>query len=99
MEHGWGRIRKWALITGGTLCVILGIVTFWLPIPIGVPLILIGLPVLLRTSPHARRLIMHLASKWPAFATIIRKLDPRRRPREQQETPVNGEALPARHDP
>ncbi len=50
-----GLVKKWSLITIGGLLVLLGLVTFWLPLPIGAPLVLLGAPLLLRHSPHARR--------------------------------------------
>jgi hypothetical protein len=42
------------MITTGGLLVLAGLVTFWLPLPIGLPLILLGMPLLIRHSPHAR---------------------------------------------
>jgi hypothetical protein len=40
-----------AKITGG-LCLVAGLATLWLPIPTGLALIMIGLSLLIMTSPH-----------------------------------------------
>ena len=48
-----GQLKKLSMIASGGLLVLLGVVTFWLPLPIGVPLILLGAPLLLRHSPRA----------------------------------------------
>ena len=58
-------LKKWSLITIGGLLVLLGFVTFWLPLPIGLPLLLLGAPLLLRHSPHARRWWVMLRKRWP----------------------------------
>ena len=54
-RHQLGLLKKWTMIAIGVLVVLLGLVTFWLPLPIGLPLLLIGIPLLIRYSPHARR--------------------------------------------
>lgn len=48
------RLRKWALIGLGAIFAVAGFLTFWLPLPIGIPLLLIGLALLGRHSPRAR---------------------------------------------
>ena len=48
------QLRKWFLIAVGACASIAGLVTFWLPIPIGLPLLLIGTLLLTRNSPRAR---------------------------------------------
>ena len=61
------RFRKWILIGLGTLAALAGLVTFWLPLPIGLPLLLVGGALLGRHSPHARlwmRPIRRRASTW-----------------------------------
>jgi uncharacterized membrane protein YbaN (DUF454 family) len=48
------RLRKPFLVMLGGLSVLLGAVTFWLPIPIGLPLVLAGTLLLSRNSARAR---------------------------------------------
>lgn len=43
------------MIVVGGLLVLTGAITFWLPLPIGLPLILLGGPLLIRHSPGVRR--------------------------------------------
>ncbi|MDG4867658.1 hypothetical protein P8631_06555 [Guyparkeria sp. 1SP6A2] len=50
----FGRIRKWTLIGLGGVFAVAGFLTFWLPLPMGIPLLLIGFALLGRHSPHAR---------------------------------------------
>jgi hypothetical protein len=56
---------KWLLITLGCLSLFSGMLTFWLPLPIGIPLILMGTALLVRHSPHARQQIMRLVRRYP----------------------------------
>ena len=48
------QLRKWILIPVGGCASIAGLLTFWLPLPIGLPLLLIGTFLLTRNSPRAR---------------------------------------------
>ncbi|MDJ0741562.1 MAG: hypothetical protein QNJ91_17760 [Gammaproteobacteria bacterium] len=64
-DEGIGRLKKLGMIASGALLVLLGVVTFWLPLPIGVPLILLGSPLLLRHSPRARRWWRHARKRLP----------------------------------
>ncbi len=50
----FGRIRRWALIGLGAIFAVADFLTFWLPLPIGIPLLLIGFALLGRHSPRAR---------------------------------------------
>lgn len=65
---------KWIFISLGTLSVIGGVVTFWLPLPMGVPLFLIGIALLMRTSPHVRDRIVRLASAHPKIEKLIERI-------------------------
>lgn len=47
-------LLRLALTTGGGLLTLAGLLTFWLPVPVGIPLLLIGLPLLLRGVPGLR---------------------------------------------
>lgn len=57
--HRINVIFKWALITAGIVFIAAGVITFWLPIPIGIPLLLLGLPLVLKNSPHGRRWLIY----------------------------------------
>ena len=51
-----------------------GMVTFWLPLPIGVPLFLIGIAFLMRSSPHVRNRILKFTSDHPKIDKFVRRI-------------------------
>ncbi len=50
-----------------------GVVTFWLPLPTGLPLFLLGIALLMKSSPHVRDRIVRLASGHPKIETILER--------------------------
>ena len=64
---------KWTFIILGSTLVILGILTFWLPMPIGLPLILVGLPLVARYSPHGRNWALAATRRFPLIHRQILK--------------------------
>lgn len=73
---------RWLYIGFGALSVVAGLITFWLPLPIGIPLLLIGLPVLMKYSPHTRSWILRRARRWPLLEKSLRQLRLARRRRD-----------------
>jgi hypothetical protein len=71
---GTTSMLKWLLITLGCLSLFSGMLTFWLPLPIGIPLILMGTALLVRHSPHARQQITHLARRNPRVLGVLNKI-------------------------
>lgn len=71
-------IIKWFFITLGALAVLAGLITLWMPIPIGIPLMLMGLPLLMRYSPHARNWILSLGERYPKVQFLLDKFGWRR---------------------
>ena len=65
-------LRKLAGVTGGLALVVIGVPVFVTPIPLGMPLIALGLFLLLRTSSWARLLRRRLTRRYPETA---RRLD------------------------
>lgn len=65
---------RWLFIGVGGLTVFSGIVTFLLPVPIGLPLIMLGLPLLIRYSPRARGWILHYAKVSPTAHKYLSKI-------------------------
>ncbi len=61
-------IKKWLFIVAGGTLILAGVITFWLPLPIGLPMVLLGLPLVLRHSPHARSWWRKLHGRWPVLA-------------------------------
>jgi type IV secretory pathway TrbD component len=64
------RILRWLMVGTGLLIVLLGFVTFWLPIPIGLPLLLVGTALMLRFSSSARRLLVALMRRHPRLREL-----------------------------
>jgi uncharacterized membrane protein YbaN (DUF454 family) len=65
---------KWIFISLGGLSIFSGLITFWLPIPIGLPLILVGLALIARHSPTGRRWISWTLDRFPWVRSGIQKL-------------------------
>lgn len=83
---------KWIFISLGGLSVFSGIITFWLPIPIGLPLILIGLALIARHSPTGRRGISSMLDRFPWVRSAIQKF------RRREKAPDTDTQHPLRAD-
>ena len=62
---------KWIYLGLGTISVVSGLITFWLPIPIGLPLILLGLPLLMKHSPDFNRWIQEKGRLYPRIGHLL----------------------------
>ncbi|MEJ2464557.1 MAG: hypothetical protein P8045_02495 [Candidatus Thiodiazotropha sp.] len=58
-------LLKWLYISLGSLSIIGGLITFWLPLPIGIPLMMLGTPIIMRHSAKGRRWILRLSQHFP----------------------------------
>ena len=67
---------KWFWILLGSISVLGGLLVIWSPVPLGVPLLLIGLPLLMKYSPRSRNSIQRLAGQFPFLFTPLRRLIP-----------------------
>jgi len=67
-------MTRWLLISFGGICTLSGMITFWLPIPIGLPLMLLGVPILIRSSPRSRKWILRLLRRYPWLHKKLRHL-------------------------
>ena len=61
-------LKKLLGVTGGLTLVVVGVPVFILPIPLGPPMIALGLFLLLQTSSRARLLRRRLARRYPQHA-------------------------------
>ncbi|MCG7897584.1 MAG: hypothetical protein JAY99_18250 [Candidatus Thiodiazotropha lotti] len=68
---------KWLYLSIGSLSIVSGLITFLLPVPIGVPLLLVGTPIIMRHSPTGRRWIMHMLRRFPAMRKRIKEHEAR----------------------
>jgi hypothetical protein len=62
------------MIPLGLLALLAGALLFWLPIPLGIPLILLGLLILVRHSMPARRSLLRMAKRHPRLRKALRLL-------------------------
>jgi hypothetical protein len=62
------------MIPLGLLALLAGALLFWLPIPLGIPLILLGLLILVRHSMSARRRLLRMAKRHPRLRQALRLL-------------------------
>ncbi len=76
-ESLFGRVRRWAVMAVGGVLVLLGILIAPLPGPLGVPVSLLGLVLILRNSYWAKRQFIraqHARPKWVyPFRRLMRK--------------------------
>ncbi|MES9832789.1 MAG: hypothetical protein ABW139_11185 [Candidatus Thiodiazotropha sp. DIVDIV] len=68
---------KWIYLSVGALSILAGLITFLLPVPIGVPLVLIGAPIIMRHSPNGRRWLMLLLRRFPVLRKTIKEQEAR----------------------
>lgn len=73
-------LRRLAGVTSGLTLVVVGVPVFLTPVPLGLPLIAVGLFLLLQTSSRARLLRRRLARRYPQTAL---RLDAARRELER----------------
>ena len=69
-------MRTVAIQTFAALCLFVGLVTLWLPIPTGLVLIAIGLALLLTTSPRVVRWLALLRRRYPGFDRRLARIEP-----------------------
>jgi len=68
------RLTKWLMICLGILLLIIGLLTFPLPLPIGLPILLVGITLLLRYSSEAKRLLLRLSKRHPPLRGLLDRL-------------------------
>ena len=68
------RLIRWTALALGAAAVLLGLVTFWLPLPVGVPLVFFGGLLLTRHSMVARRAVAGASRRYPRVRGILRRL-------------------------
>ncbi|MGD8515163.1 MAG: hypothetical protein PVF52_06090 [Granulosicoccaceae bacterium] len=65
---------KWIYISLGSISIVGGLITFWLPVPIGIPLLMIGVPLIMNHSNHGRQLLLQLFHRWPVLYRKLKRL-------------------------
>ena len=67
-------VVRWLMVLTGIVIVIAGLLTFVLPIPIGLPLLALGLFILVRHSQVARYMMIKAARRYPGLRRLLRRL-------------------------
>jgi len=60
-----GRLKEKLLLALGGVCFAVGMVLFPLPVPFGLPVMIIGLAIMFKASNRVKRAIIHLSDKNP----------------------------------
>lgn len=68
---------RWLMIGIGSAFTVSGVIVFFLPVPLGIPLMLIGVPILLRHSPRSRRIMIRGLHRFPRLHERLRKKNQR----------------------
>jgi hypothetical protein len=64
---------KWLMILFSGMLLLAGLITFPLPLPIGLPLLIIGLAIMVRHSSDAKRMLVKLSKRFPRLQRILLK--------------------------
>jgi len=62
------------IVTFAVIVVIGGVITFWLPIPIGLPLLMLGLPLIMKYSPTGRVIVLRQTKKFPVIYNKLKSV-------------------------
>jgi len=71
------RVPKWIIRTLAVLALALGAVLFWLPIPLGAPLIAVGAALMVTSSVAARRWLRRVRRRQQSLDHFLEGLEPR----------------------
>lgn len=59
------------MILFSSMLLLTGLITFPLPIPIGLPLLMVGLAIMVRHSSDAKRYLVKLSRRFPVLHRIL----------------------------
>jgi hypothetical protein len=59
----------------GGMSIVGGILAFPLPFPLGLPLVIMGVTLLIRASPRTRAYVYYLAERYPKYFQYFKNLD------------------------
>jgi hypothetical protein len=65
------RIGKWLIILFSAILLVTGLITFPLPFPIGLPLFILGLTILMRHSSDVKRYLVKLSRRYPLLHRML----------------------------
>jgi hypothetical protein len=65
---------KWVFLAVGGITVFSGLMLLLLPIPLGIPLLAVGVPILMRYSTRMRDLILSKARRFPKLHEFLSRI-------------------------
>jgi hypothetical protein len=68
------RLLKWLMILLSVLLLMIGLLTFPLPIPVGLPLFVLGIALLVRHSSDAKRILLRMSKRHPLLREALNRL-------------------------
>jgi len=71
------RARKLVYIAIAGVCLLVGLLTVWTPLPTGIPLIALGIVILITVSATARRLMRLARGRWGKLDNAIALVETR----------------------
>jgi hypothetical protein len=72
-----GELRRYAIIVLAVICILAGIVIAPLPLPLGIPLILVGISLLIIEVPFMRRQFLALRKRYNRLDKFIDSIEHR----------------------
>ena len=66
-------LKKTILMTAGSVVFIVGAITFPMPVPIGLPLMIIGLTIMMKTSFKVKRIFLRLTHRSQQTRSVWQK--------------------------
>jgi uncharacterized membrane protein YbaN (DUF454 family) len=67
-------LLRWIYTAVGFMLIAVGVVVFWLPIPLGIPLMLAGLVLIVRSSPRLGGWVVKRMERSPVLSRLVRHL-------------------------
>jgi uncharacterized membrane protein YbaN (DUF454 family) len=67
-------LLRWIYTAVGFMLIAVGVVVFWLPIPLGIPLMLAGLVLIVRSSPRLGGRVVNRMERSPVLSRLVRHL-------------------------
>ncbi|MDY6980151.1 MAG: hypothetical protein SV201_09730 [Pseudomonadota bacterium] len=66
---------KWFWIVLGSTSTLGGLLVLWSPLPLGLPLLLLGIPLLMKYSPRSRTTFTWFADRFPLLRRPLQRLN------------------------
>jgi uncharacterized membrane protein YbaN (DUF454 family) len=65
---------KWLFLALGSITVFIGLLMLLLPIPLGLPLLVVGVPLVMRYSTRMRDWILNITERFPGIHDTLSRI-------------------------